>query len=108
MNKTISLAAIAMFAVIMGMGAFAPAMGAPGNPNSAATTAVCHYDLVEDDLETEVDESEESAWIVLHTSSQGATNGHLKHNDMVIGEGDGEITAQDCTDQTLPVPEPEE
>ena len=87
MNKTISLTAIAMFAVMMGFSAFAPAMAVPGNENSSATYAVCHYDEVEDNLDTEVDESLESAWIVLYTSSQGQTNGHLKH-------GDNEITSE--------------
>ena len=43
MNKTISLAAIAMVAVIMGMSAFAPAaMGARDGPHGNATDAICH------------------------------------------------------------------
>jgi len=39
MNKTISLAAIAMFAVIMGMSAFAPAAMADANK-----VEICHTD----------------------------------------------------------------
>jgi hypothetical protein len=43
MNKTISLAAIAMVAVIMGMSAFAPAMAdKPGNEPNEGKVLVCH------------------------------------------------------------------
>ncbi len=93
MKTTYTIAAIAMFAVILGMSTIAPAMATPGNPNSAATTRLCHFDEVEDDPETEfVDESLDSAWIVLHTSSQGATNGHEKHGDQRINN-DAEAVA---------------
>ena len=88
MKKTISLAAIAMFAVIMGMSALFPAMAVPNNEKSSATTAVCHYVEVEDNPETEIDESLESEWVVLFTSSNGAAKGHLKHGDNVIEENE--------------------
>ena len=39
MNKTISLAAIAMVAVVMGMSAFAPAMA-----DKPADVKICHFD----------------------------------------------------------------
>jgi len=106
MKTTLTIAAIAMFAVILGMSAIAPAMATPGNPNSAATTRLCHFDEVEDDPETEVDESLDSSWIVLHTSSQGATNGHEKHGDQRINN-DAEalacVTNQDGTVTTSEV-----
>jgi len=74
-----------MFAVIMGISTIAPAMAYhEENPRSNATTSQCHFDVVEDDLETDVDESLESAWIVLHTSSKGSTNGRLKHGDVLV------------------------
>ena len=41
MNKTISLAAIAMVAVVMGLSAFAPAMAVP-NDNAQADIPICH------------------------------------------------------------------
>jgi len=89
MRTTLTIAAIAMFAVILGMSAIAPAMATPGNPNSNATTAQCHFDVVIDDPDTlGVDESLESAWIVLHTSSQGSTNGHQKHGDKLVTNDD--------------------
>ena len=39
MNKTISLAAIAMVAVVMGLSAFAPAMA-----DKPETVQICHFD----------------------------------------------------------------
>jgi broad specificity polyphosphatase/5'/3'-nucleotidase SurE len=86
MKTTYTIAAIAMFAVMLGMSALAPAMAYhEENPKHKATASQCHYDVVEDIDETLlVDESLESAWIVLHTSSQGSTNGHQKHLDKLV------------------------
>ncbi|HUT06583.1 MAG TPA: hypothetical protein VMW74_07855 [Nitrosopumilaceae archaeon] len=52
MNKTISLAAIAMFAVIMGLGAFAPAVLAEKMPK----VDLCHNDDGEDGIRGNVDD----------------------------------------------------
>ena len=98
MNKKISLAAIAMFAVMMGMSAFAPAMAVPKGNSGNADTQVCHY-FAEylDEEETELD-LENSAWGVLYVSSQGATNGHLKHGDLPVtnqAEADACVANQD-------------
>lgn len=102
MNKIATLAAISMFAVILGLGAFGPAMAVPGNEKSKATASVCHWDEVEDDILTvDVDESLESAWIVLYLNGNGQINGHVdgdEHDDEVI-ESDtlpSEITAEEC------------
>jgi len=91
MKTTLTIAAIAMFAVILGMSAIAPAMAAPNNDRSSATTAVCHYFAVfqvDEDGELILDENDEpildlelSAWGVLYVSSQGAENGHTNHGD---------------------------
>jgi hypothetical protein len=112
MNSKLALTAIAMFAAIMGLGITSPAMAAPGNPNSNATTQVCHlFEAVENNPETPEDESEPAHWGGLYTSSNGATNGHLKHGDSLIGEVTDlaaeppTITVEDCI--VLPVPEPE-
>lgn len=67
MNKTISLAAIAMVAVIMGMSAFAPAMAdKPGTVNEDKVQ-ICHFppgnpdnprtiSISEDDVQEHIDE----------------------------------------------------
>jgi len=82
MNKTISLSAIAMFAVVMGMSAFAPAaMGAP-NGNAKADIRVCHYGAGPDKDPTTFEDNE---WEVIFLHSQGSLKGHVdKHTDGVF------------------------
>ena len=71
MNKTISLAAIAMVAVIMGMSAFAPAAMAAPNANAQADIRLCHYDS-----------SDTQLWEVIFVHSEGSLNGHIdRHTD---------------------------
>jgi len=84
MNKITTLAAISMFAVIMGMSALAPAMAVPKGNSGNAGTEVCHY-FAEylDEEETQLDLAN-SAWGVLYVSSQGAANGHTNHGDATI------------------------
>ena len=95
MKTTYTIAAIAMFAVIMGMSAIAPAMAYHnGDTRSNATTSQCHFDVVYqvdefDELILDVNgdpiqDDELSAWIVLHTSSKGAEKGHQKHGDLPV------------------------
>jgi len=98
-----------MFAVILGMSAVAPAMAAPGNPQSQATTQVCHlFEEVVDDPNTPEDETEAAHWGVLYTNTNGATNGHLKHGDSLIGDATDPtavpptITVTDCEAQAVP------
>jgi len=110
--KTIyTIAAIAMFAVILGIGALSPATAAKTvNPNSSANFGVCHYFEAEfeDDVETTP-----AQWNVKYVNSNGALNGHVNHNDPIIGGATDPladpptITTGDCTDQTLPIPEPD-
>ncbi len=119
MKTTLTIAAIAMFAVILGMGALSPALAVPNNDKSSATTAVCHYfaeyqvdefgEIILDDVTGEpiVDE-ETSSWDVLYVSSQGAANGHNKHGDLTMDtpeQRDACIANQDGTIETS-VPEP--
>ena len=91
MNKTISLAAIAMVAVVMGMSAFAPAMAVPPNPDSQAIAGVCH-------------QYSDGTWDVLWLNSSGQANGHMNgHGDVAVADvieagycfdnQDGSITA---------------
>ena len=94
MKTTFTIAAIAMFAVILGMGALSPALAVPNNEKSSATTAVCHYfeeyqvdelgELILDENGDPVVDEEASSWDVLYVSSKGAANGHTKHGDQTI------------------------
>ena len=120
MKTTYTIAAIAMFAVILGMGALSPAMAVPNNDKSNATTPVCHYfaeyvdadgdgvpDLDEITGEPIVDE-DASSWDVLYVSSKGAEKGHTNHGDQTITT-DAEALAceinQDGTIDTVVVEE---
>jgi len=105
MNRIQTIAAIAMFAVVLGMSAIAPAMAAPGNPNSKATTQVCH--LFEAEFDEEGNETSPAHWGVLHTNSNGATNGHVNgHGDKLIDDigepAEGTITTENCIVQDIP------
>ena len=95
MNKTISLAAIAMVAVIMGLSSFAPAMADPNNPQSQATDGVCHLD------------DDSSMWIVIWVNGQGQLNGHIKHGDTVVNNAGMAFWCVDNQDGTVVEPEPD-
>ena len=108
MNRIQTIAAIAMFAVVLGMSAIAPAM-------AKADTTICHYaeeepvlidttgdgvpdtPLLEDTTGDGIPDTpvvEEAHWAFLTLNNNGATNGHLKNH----GEdttGDGEIDTPD-------------
>ena len=108
MKTTYTIAAIAMFAVIMGMSAIAPAMADhkktdPNNDRSNARTLVCHL------FEEETDEegvTTDAHYDGLLTNNNGATNGHLDHGDKLIGVGVDEILLDLCRalDPALPIP----
>ena len=113
MNDKYTIAAIAMFAVVLGLGAFAPALAAKEiNPNSSADSGVCHY--FEEEVDEDTGEVTPAQWNVKYVNSNGAMNGHQKHGDPVIGDATDlaadppTITEDDCRNQVLPVPEPEE
>jgi hypothetical protein len=97
MNKTISLAAIAMVAVIMGLSAFAPAAMAD-RPQPGEETAVCHFDRdTNDDGDDTLDDR---AWEVLTPNNHGATHGHQGHGDDLINDDteleEGQTTTALC------------
>jgi len=75
MKTTYTIAAIAMFAVIMGMSAIAPAMA-----DKKGKIYVCHFSEAEFEDGVEI---EPSYWKVIHINENG-WNGHQNHND---GEG---------------------
>jgi len=96
MNKTISLAAIAMVAVIMGLSTFAPDALAKQS-KSGIVEDVCHFDRdTNDDGDTT---TIDRAWEVLSPNSHGAQNGHVKHGDLLVPS---EITAIACLAQADP------
>jgi hypothetical protein len=109
MKTTYTIAAIAMFAVILGMSSISPAM-------AKADTPICHY--AETVFETNPDTGaillddednpivlEEAVWKVITVNNKGATNGHVGHHgpaddqslkDFVIDDAN---TATDCTNR---------
>ena len=98
MRTTLTIAAIAMFAVILGMSAIAPAMASPNSDHNPKTT-VCHFDR---DTNDDGDETtNDRAWIVQMVNKH-AKIAHLGHGDVLIPDT---ISASDCTDQVLPDPD---
>ena len=119
MKTTYTIAAIAMFAVILGMGALSPAMAAPNNDKSSAKTAVCHYfaeyqvdefgEYILDENDEKILIEEESFWGVLYVSSRGAANGHSNHGDLTmdtIEQKDACVVNQDGTIEPIVIPDP--
>ena len=107
--KTIyTIAAIAMFAVILGMSAIAPAMASKPNSNGEHKSDLCHYQEAKpettDDLGNVIEEVLE-AYVVINVDNKGKMNGHFKNgdahhfpvdaSDVQNGPGDFEITNDD-------------
>ena len=120
MNSKLALTAIAMFVVIMGLGAISPAMAAPpdhanNDKSKAGKVSICHWQEVSDDpLTTYCDESEQSEWGVINVS-KNAQKAHVgKHTDGTLFDAvidDSEepdpdpITTQACEDRNISEPE---
>ncbi len=104
MKTTLTIAAIAMFAVILGMSAIAPALADREGLHNPKTP-VCHFDR---DTNDDGDETtDDRAWIVKMVNKH-AKIAHLGHGDVPIGDATdlpNTILASDCTDQTLPDPD---
>jgi len=88
MNKIISLSAITLVAVVMGMSAFAPAAMADRS-NQHDPVTICHYDFNVGDWEDDK---------VVNPHALGA---HLAHGDKIIhnsehGSHGNHITTNDC------------
>ena len=87
MNKTISLAAIALVAVVMGMSAIAPAMAIP-NDDHNPKFAICHFD------------KGSGLWEADKMVNIHAWKAHSGHGDQKIDDDetpvDGTISTDDC------------
>ena len=84
MNKTISLAAIAMVAVIMGMSAFAPDVMASKNSDNNPKVTICHFDF------------NEMQWEADKLVNKHALIAHQAHGDQLVPS---EITVLLCLAQ---------
>jgi len=99
MNRILTISAIAMFAVVLGLGVLSPAMAAKPDSNGVHKVVICHYQEAEtidngDGTFTEIPE----AYLVIEVDKKGKMNGHFKggvahhfpvdENDVKIGEGD--------------------
>ena len=96
MNKTISLVAIAMVAVIMGLGAFAPAMATPNGGDGEKhnpKVAICHFDY------------NEMVWESDKMVNAHSLLAHQDHDDKIISDHDDDehITVVTCEGQA-PLP----
>ena len=86
--KTIyTIAAIAMFAVILGMSAIAPAMATKPNAETGNHKyVICHYQEAKDTdrfgipLEISIPE----AYVVIEVDNKGKMNGHFKGQDQIV------------------------
>ena len=93
MNRILTISAIAMFAVVLGLGVVSPAMAAPNK------VSVCHYEAEEIDPDTGA--VIDDFWTIISISGNGnAVNAHLANHangtdtDMVIGA----FSEADCED----------
>ena len=101
MNKTISLAAIAMFAVIMGLGAFAPAvLAAP-----MEKVDLCHNDDGADGIRGNVDDFWEQKSVNGNSLDKHKTN-HFDENGVFDFEIVDEATQLACDALVEADPEP--
>ncbi len=95
MKTTYTIAAIAMFAVILGMSALAPAMAAP-----APKVDICHF--AEEEIIFDGDGnpigSIDAHWKILNVSQNGADNGHVGNHGDDTGE---DFIISDAADETL-------
>jgi len=107
MNQKFALPAIAMFAVIMGIGMVAPAMAAPNdranndNPRAnAGKIYICHVEL------NDPDTPEDDTVDLIRVSANSAHNNPAKHPaDFTPFElDDGTLT---CEEPVEPDPDPE-
>ena len=127
MKTTYTIAAIAMFAVILGMGVLAPAMATKPDVNGEHKIKFCHYQEAKEAI---IDEDPDSLtfgqilveavpedYIVKETDKKGKMNGHFKgpadnqvahhfpvdENDVPIEDGQGDFTFAGLDDQGNPI-----
>ena len=90
MKTTYTIAAIAMFAVILGMGVLAPAMASKASDYDDGKHKIefCHYQEAKeavyeivDDVPTLVTPAVLEAYLPIETDKKGQLNGHFKNGD---------------------------
>jgi len=98
MNRILTISAIAMFAVVLGLGVVSPAMAAPNenaNPKaSVGKVKICHWqeEVIDDTDPDNPVVIEEAQWVVINVS-RNAEDAHIGvHTDGTdfdeeIGEG---------------------
>ena len=94
MNRILTISAIAMFAVTLGLGVLSPAMAAPNK------VSVCHYEAEEIDPDTL--EVIDDFWTIISISGNGqAVTKHMaNHANGTDGDGviDVDYTEGECMD----------
>jgi len=106
MNKTISLAAIGMVAVVMGLSAFAPAMA--DNGSNGQKTTMCHIQV---EVKNDLGETLEEASVSIINVNDRSVDDHLAHDNDGSGSADGDFVIDGTEGQTegdCPVTEDEE
>ncbi len=104
MNTKLALTAIAMFAVILGMSALAPAMADKPDPK----IWVCHFAEAEDVLVDGIETGETipAHYVVIHISENG-WNGHKNHVEDFRDPTNNEVIVRDeCADRNAALPAP--
>jgi len=108
MNRILTLSAIAMFAVVMGLSSFAPVvMATPstGSPTHNPKVKWCHFDRdVNDDQTIEDPPNADRQWEVLRLNKHSA-EAHEAHGDIPIGDGIGEVLEANCNKAFLGDPD---
>jgi len=118
MKTTYTIATIAMFAVILGMGVLAPAMASKPVAGENHRIEFCHYQEAKDAIFDEdplsvtfgevIEEEVLEAYLVIETDKKGKMNGHFKNgeahhfpvdeNDEQNGQGDFVFAEDDLED----------
>ena len=101
MNRILTISAIAMFAVVMGLAAFAPAAMAKG-PEPQNKVMLCHFDADPDDDP----ETDDSVWEVINPNFHAVEKHIANHGDIRIGETNPDatpptISEDDCLAQNV-------
>ena len=104
MKTIFTIAAIAMFAVVLGMSALAPAMADRSNGQKSI---ICHFEAAFFDEDLQVDVPAE--WVVINVNNRSlpahlGDDEHEGHGDLVIVSElhDTEISADACVLQVIP------
>ena len=103
MKTTYTIAAIAMFAVILGMSAIAPAMADRSNGQKSI---ICHFEAAHFDEDLQEDVPAE--WVVINVNNRSlpahlGDDKHEGHGDLVIDSENltNEISAEACVLQDI-------